>query len=265
MERFFLVKPWIKKKVLCYLLNEEYNKTPVRAQVLRFTNSQEELEPNELVSAEIHDNQHFIKCLFTNESVLDFECKNIPEETEGKSFLHICEEMEVKESLQAQVVKDKKQSPLDHPGWNDFGTMFYSNSVDIHIIPPDQLRTMRNIPGWNFLPRNNNDEDISSSSEEYETESSASTEWNPGSPESSRYDSDGKISLNDEDFAIIIKGNYLNSQRSSAEEEENENNRADTVKYEEAHSTQNKRKNLEKDSDDSVAIKKQKKFYDFFL
>ncbi|CAI2173454.1 7678_t:CDS:2 [Funneliformis geosporum] len=253
------IKPWIKKKILCYLLNEEFNKTPVRAQVLRFTNSREELDQNELVSAEIHDDQHFIKCYFTNESVHDFECKNIPEETEGKSFLNICEEMEIKESLQAQAVKDKKPSPLDHPGWNEFGTMFYSNSIDIHIIPPDQLKIMRNIPGWNFSGKNNDND--ASIGEESETESTASTEWNPGSPESSRYDSDGKISLNDEDFAIIIKGNYFNSQQPSAEEVEN-NNRADTLKYEEVRVAQNKRKNLERDPDDGEPTKKQKNFYD---
>ena len=33
----------------------------------------EELEPNELISAEIHDNQHYIKCCFTNESLNEFK------------------------------------------------------------------------------------------------------------------------------------------------------------------------------------------------
>ncbi|GBC07183.1 hypothetical protein RclHR1_00730032 [Rhizophagus clarus] len=266
MFRAFFARPWIKNEVLNYLFDKEkYQKTPVRAQVIRFINS----EPNELKSAEIHDNRHYIKCFFTDESLYEFNRHNIDHmvgtliiikdytfsheidssKNKHECFLtiknfaytknitdseeqvkNICEEMEVKEILQA---KDNKSKHIDHPGWNGFRHTFYSNSVDIRTVPPYQYKLMSDIPGWNFTQRNETRKnDLCVKIE--------STEWSPGSPESPRHDSDGAISLNDEDIAVIMKGNYKEK---------------DTLDDEEVHFERTKRKYVDKGDDDTSSKK----------
>lgn len=62
-----------------------------------------------------------------------------------------------------------------------------------------------------------------------------------------RHDSDGAISLNEEDIAIIMKGNY----------KERENYRSDTLDDEEVHFERTKRKYVDSNNDD-ISSKKHK-------
>ncbi|RIA91765.1 hypothetical protein C1645_821602 [Glomus cerebriforme] len=154
--------------------------------------------------------------------------KNITDEQEESlQVKYICEEMEVKETLQA---KDKKPKYIDHPGWNGFRRLFYNDSVDIRTVPLDQIRIMNDIP--------------------VKVESTASTEWSLECPESP-HDSDETISLKEEDSAIITKGNY----------EQKENYRKDKLYDEEVddgvHFERAKRKCVDSDPDDGTFSKKQ--------
>ncbi|PKC16170.1 hypothetical protein RhiirA5_182872 [Rhizophagus irregularis] len=92
---------------------------------------------------------------------------------------------------------------------------------------------MSDIPGWNFSQRNHRNNDLCVKIE--------SNEWSPGSPEY------GAISLNEEDIAIIMKGNY----------KERENYRSDTLDDEEVHFERTKRKYVDSNNDD-ISSKKHK-------
>ncbi|CAB5297513.1 unnamed protein product [Rhizophagus irregularis] len=52
-----------------------------------------------------------------------------------------------------QQAKNNKLKHFDHPGWSGFRDLFYSNSVDIRPVPPDQYKLVYEIPGWNLSQR----------------------------------------------------------------------------------------------------------------